>query len=77
MTPPKRPKKPLNHYARFSGILFQMIAIIALGTYAGIKLDEKYPNKNSIYTAILATFAVILSIYVAIKQIIRLSKEDE
>lgn len=77
MTNQKKPKKPLNQYARFSGILFQMIAIIALGTFVGVKLDENYPNKNDIYTVILATFAVIVSIYAAIKQIIKLTKEDE
>lgn len=54
-----------------------MITIIGLGTLLGIKLDEWYPNKNDIYTVTLATLAVVLSIYVAVKQIIKLSKEDE
>ena len=77
MTRQRPPRKPLNQYAKFSGILFQMIAIIGVGTYAGVKLDEAYPNKNAIYTTLLATFSVVLSIYVAVKQIIRLSKKDE
>ena len=70
-------KKPLNQYARFSGVLFQMIAIIALGTFLGVKLDERYPNKNNLYTIISVTLSVVLSIYAAIRQIIKLSKEDE
>lgn len=77
MTFQKKPKRPLSQYARYSGILFQMIAIIALGTFIGVKLDERYPNKNDIYTVTLATLAVVLSIYIAIKQIIKLTKEDE
>ncbi|MEM9686913.1 MAG: AtpZ/AtpI family protein [Bacteroidota bacterium] len=77
MTSRRKPKRPLNQYAGFSGILFQMITIIGLGTLIGIKLDEWYPNKNDIYTVTLATLAVVLSIYIAIKQIIKLSKEDE
>ena len=77
MTYQKKPKRPLSQYAKFSGILFQMIAIIGLGTFIGIKLDERYPNKNNLYTVILVTFSVVLSIYVAVKQIIKLSKEDE
>lgn len=77
MTPQKKPKRPLNQYAKFSGILFQMIAIIGLGTFLGIKLDERYPNKNNIYTVTLTTLAVVGSIYLAVKQIIKLTKEDE
>ncbi|MCB0374695.1 MAG: AtpZ/AtpI family protein [Sinomicrobium sp.] len=77
MTSRKKPKRPLEQYVRFSGILFQMIGIIALGTFGGIKLDERYPNKNDVYTVTLTTLAVVASIYVAIRQIIKLTKEDE
>jgi F0F1-type ATP synthase assembly protein I len=76
MTHQKPPKKPLNQYAKYSAILFQMIAIIAIGTYIGIKLDENYPNKHDSYTIIGATLSVIISIYVVIKQVIKFSEDE-
>ncbi|MEO9512933.1 MAG: AtpZ/AtpI family protein [Flavobacteriaceae bacterium] len=66
-------KRPLNSYAKFSGIAFQMIAIIGGGTYLGIFLDEKFPNKHPIYTVICSLFAVLISIYFVIRQIIKMS----
>ena len=42
----------MKSFARYSGFGFQMIAIIGLGVYAGIKLDEKYPNKYKAHTMV-------------------------
>ena len=67
----------LNSYARFSGIAFQMIAIIAVGTFIGVKLDEKYPNKNNLYTLFFTLSSVIISIIFVIRRIIAGSKEDK
>lgn len=69
MSNQKQPKKQLNKYARFSGIAFQMIVIIALATYAGIKLDEAYPNNNKLYTIIFSLVGVAISMYYVIKQV--------
>ena len=71
---PRKRASSLNSYARYSGIAFQMIAIIGGGTYLGVFLDEKFPNKHSIYTVICSLFAVIISIYFVIRQIIKISK---
>lgn len=68
-----RKKRSLNNYARFSGIAFQMLAIIGGGTYLGVFLDEKFPNKHPIYTIICSLFAVLISIYFVVRQIIKMS----
>ena len=75
MAQQRHPKKKnsLNTYARFSGIAFQMIAIIVGGTYLGVFLDEKFPNKHSIYTVICSLFAVLISIFFVVRQIIKMS----
>lgn len=65
----QKPKKQLNTYARFSGIAFQMIAIIALGAFAGVKLDETFPNNYQLFTLICSLFAVAISMYYVIKQV--------
>ena len=72
----KDQKDRLNSYARFSGIAIQMFAIIGLGTYAGVKLDEYYPNKHNYYTIALALLSVILSIVFVIRRIIAASKDN-
>lgn len=71
----KEQKERLNSYARFSGIAIQMVAIIAVGTYIGVKLDEKFPNKHNLYTLGFSLGAVIASIIYVIRRIIAASKE--
>ena len=74
--PPQDQKDKLNSYARFSGIAIQMFAIIGIGTFIGVKLDEKYPNKHNLYTVILSLASVIMSIVYVIRRIIAGSKDD-
>jgi len=38
--PPLGQKDKSNSYARFSGVAIQMFAIIGIGTFIGVKLDE-------------------------------------
>ena len=71
----KDQKNRLNSYARLSGLVIQMIAIIGVGTFAGIKLDEAYPNEKNLCTLGLTLAGVILSIVYAIRRIIASSKE--
>ncbi|WP_367277959.1 AtpZ/AtpI family protein [Winogradskyella sp.] len=73
---PKNQKDRLNSYARFSGIAIQMFAIIGIGSYAGVKLDEAYPNKHNLYTVILSLLSVVISIVFVIRRIIAASKDN-
>jgi len=68
---------PLNSYARFSGIAFQMIAIIGLGVYLGIKLDEKYPNKYQLFTITLSLFSIGVALYSVIRQVTDFTKKQQ
>ena len=72
----QKPKEQLNSYARFSGIAFQMIAIIGLGVFAGIKLDENYPNKHSLFTLICSLTSIGMAIYFVINKVTNFSKKD-
>ena len=71
MNQQKHPKKSssVNSYARYSGIAIQMLAIIGLGTYGGIKLDEAYPNKYHIYTLVCSLASIAIAMYFVIKQV--------
>lgn len=75
-TQEQKPKGQLNVYARFSGIGFQMIAIIGLGVYAGVKLDEKYPNKNNLFTLICSLVAIGMALYFVINKVSNISKKN-
>ena len=72
----KKPKKQLNKYAKFSNLAIQMFVIIGLGTYIGVKLDERYPNPNNLYTIILSLLSVLMAIYFVIRRIISSSKDN-
>ena len=62
-------KKP-NNYAKFSGLAFQMLATIAAGTYAGVRLDDWFQLKKfPVFTLTLSLGAVGASMYLLIKQV--------
>lgn len=73
----QKKSNPLNAYARFSGIAFQMIAIIGLGVYLGIKLDEKYPNKYKLFTIFLALLSIAMALYFVIRQVSDFTKKQQ
>ncbi|MEX0983127.1 MAG: AtpZ/AtpI family protein [Bacteroidales bacterium] len=61
----------LNDYIRYTGMGFQMLAVIGLFTWVGIKLDEKWSLEKPVFTAILAMIGVIIGIYSALKDFIQ------
>jgi F0F1-type ATP synthase assembly protein I len=71
---PKKKKNftSLNNYAKYSGIAFQMIAIILLGVFGGIQLDTLVKLKFPLFTVLLTVLAVVLSIYSVIHDLIKM-----
>jgi hypothetical protein len=59
----------VNNIAKFSGIAFQMIAVIGIFTYGGIKIDEATHHQTKWVTAILALIGVFISLYIVIKSL--------
>ncbi len=68
----KKPRKQPNKALLFSGIAFQMLVIIGIGTYAGVKLDEKFPNKHNLFTLICSLASIGISLYFVIKKVTKL-----
>jgi F0F1-type ATP synthase assembly protein I len=54
-----------------------MIAIIGIGVYLGVKLDEKYPNKYKLFTLILSLLAIGIALYSVIRQVSDFSKKQK
>ncbi len=67
-------KKYLDNYARYSSIALQMLAIILLGVFGGVKLDEWINTGFPVFTVILSILSVIAAIYVVIKDLLKNNK---
>lgn len=77
MKQPKKRKKLLDSYARYSSIGFQMLVIILLGVFGGIKLDQWLHMKGPVFTVVLSVASVILAIYTVTRDLIREGKKDD
>ena len=66
-------KKQLNKLVRFSGIAFQMVIIICIGSFSGYQLDLYLGINNSIFTIVFS----LLSIAVALTYVIQQTKEKK
>jgi F0F1-type ATP synthase assembly protein I len=64
-------RESLNSYVKYSGIAFQMIAIILIGVFGGMKIDKWLKTEKPVFTALLSVLAVILAIYYSIKDLLR------
>lgn len=64
------PKNGLNQYARYSGMAFQMMAIIAGGAFGGLKLDQWLKTKP-VFTVFLSIVSVFLAIFFVTRDLIK------
>lgn len=70
-------KSGISKFARFSGLGIQMGAVIAIFTWLGTYLDKKFASKTPWWTIGLSLFGVIAGLYLVIKEVIKMGKEDE
>lgn len=61
-------------YFRYAGMGFQLVAVIVIFVWAGIKLDERIDPDQKTYTLILSLFGIILSFYFLFKSVKNLNK---
>lgn len=69
-------KDQRNKYLVFVNIAFQMGIIIAIGVFAGIWLDDQFPNKYSAYTISLSLLGVFISLYQVFRSIKNLNEDE-
>ena len=62
-------KKALGSYAKYTGVAFQMMAIIGVSAFIGYKIDQYYDHKTQWVTALACVLGVCLSIYQTIRQL--------
>jgi hypothetical protein len=59
--------KGANNYLKFTGMGFQMIAVIGIFTYAGYKIDDAGHHSVKWATAALSLTGVFISLYLVIR----------
>jgi membrane protein DedA with SNARE-associated domain len=70
-------KNNVNAYLRFSALAIQMGVTITAGALFGQWLDEKQANQTPVWTLVFVLFTVFGSLYLVIKEVIRLGKKDD
>ena len=72
MNPDKyqKPKKKLDDFIRYSNMAFEMIAIMGIGTWSGILIDDWLELGFPVFTLVLMILSVIGAIYNAIRKFI-------
>jgi len=63
--------KGVRDFARYSGMAFQMIGIILIAVWGGIKLDKLTGFKTPVFTIVLSLLGVFAAIYTAVKDFIK------
>ncbi|MDO9579976.1 MAG: AtpZ/AtpI family protein [Bacteroidales bacterium] len=69
--PKKTENKGIQDFAKYSSIAFQMIAIILVTTWGGIKLDTLLGFEKPVLTIILSLLGVFAAIYTAVRDFIK------
>jgi ATP synthase protein I len=69
-------KPKISVFLRFTTAAFQMAATIGLCTWLGTYLDRKFQTSQPWWTIGLAIFGVIAGLVSVIREVIKLSKDD-
>ena len=71
----KNPKnlrnKGIRDFAKYSGLAFQMIGIILVTVWGGVKLDKLTGWHTPVFTIVLSLLGVFAAIYTAVKDFIK------
>jgi len=64
----QKPKKKVDDFIRYSGLAFEMIVIMGVGVFAGIKIDRWLNLSFPAFTLVLMILSVVGAIYHAIRK---------
>lgn len=69
--PRKQKPQRSDRFLRFTGVVIQMGATIALGVWGGIRLDDIFETKFPFWTLTLSMAAVGVAMYLVIRDLYR------
>ncbi len=65
----------INKYVEYSGIAFQMVAVILAFVWAGKKIDQKYFNGESVFIIVFSLLGVLIAMYLVLKDFLKISRK--
>jgi F0F1-type ATP synthase assembly protein I len=66
----QKPKKKRDDFIRYSNMAFEMVAIMGIGTWSGILIDDWLELGFPVFTLVLMVLSVVGAIYHAIRKFI-------
>ncbi|RLD17740.1 MAG: hypothetical protein DRI33_04800 [Caldiserica bacterium] len=66
---PHSKKKPYREYIKYSGLGFQLLAVILLGVFIGSKLDQYFELESGALTAAFSLLFTIIGMYIIIREV--------
>ena len=67
----------LKKWARYSGMAIEMMSVIAVGSFAGYKIDERRGAEFPLWTLILSLTSVFAALCLIIRNVMRDSQDEE
>jgi hypothetical protein len=67
----KKNKEKFDNFIRYSGLGFEMMAIIGIFTFAGYKIDQWMKNEFKGFTLVLMILSVIVAIIYGTKNLLK------
>ena len=64
-------KKRFDAFIKYSSLAFEMMAMIAVSTFLGFKIDQWMNNQFRLFTLLLMVFSVIGSVYYFIRKLLK------
>ena len=61
-------------YVKYTGIAFEMVVIIMVAVWGGLKLDEKYNQGKPLFVIIFSLLGVFIALYTALRDFIKFKK---
>jgi F0F1-type ATP synthase assembly protein I len=73
----KKPTFSSSPYLRLTSAGLQMAGVITLSTYGGFYLDQRFKNDTPWCTILLGLVGVGLGLYLIIREVMEINKNDE
>ena len=61
----------MSEYAKYSSLIFQMIAIVAIGFFGGAELDKLMNMKSPVFTITLTIFTSFAAVYYLFRTLLK------
>ncbi|OQY00289.1 MAG: hypothetical protein B6I20_09030 [Bacteroidetes bacterium 4572_117] len=69
--PKQKSKTRVDNWIKYSGLSIQMVVIILLGFFGGLKLDEFLQWKYPVFTVLFALLSIFIALWLVIRDFLK------